>query len=183
MGICGILQRHFNIIKENIYATWVELVYKIICDNGHQAPAVRDLFWQSRLCTNPSGKIPMPNSPSFSNICTRYARWGIPLIGALAKSKGGLIIEGGISSSEYGTCHAIAEALHIWKYPQCNCIPYLNIPTVYMHTLFGNTHSVIAYLIQTIWFGYILKPITWARDWYTTVVRVAYLITNNWALW
>ena len=30
-----------------------------------------------------SGKIPMPNPPPFSNICPRYARWGIPLIGAL----------------------------------------------------------------------------------------------------
>ena len=28
-----------------------------------------------------SGKIPMPNPPPFSNICPRYARWGIPFIG------------------------------------------------------------------------------------------------------
>ena len=27
----------------------------------------------------------MPNSPSFSNICPRYARWGIPLIGAFKR--------------------------------------------------------------------------------------------------
>ena len=38
---------------------------------------------QCSLSTNHSGKIPKTN-PSFSNIWPRYARWGIPFLGALA---------------------------------------------------------------------------------------------------
>ena len=48
----------FNTTKGNIYAIWVD----------------------SQLSTNPSGKIPTTNPPPFSNICPRYARWGVPLI-------------------------------------------------------------------------------------------------------
>jgi len=36
------------------------------------------LVRQSWLSTNPSGKIPTSNPPTFSNICPRYPRWGIP---------------------------------------------------------------------------------------------------------
>ena len=55
LGICGIHKpRTLDIMKENLSE-----------------------LGQSRLRTNPSGKISMANPPPFSNICPRYARWGI----------------------------------------------------------------------------------------------------------
>ena len=37
-------------------------------------------MWQSWPSTHPSGKIPTANSPPFSNICPRFAKWDVPFI-------------------------------------------------------------------------------------------------------
>ena len=69
--LCTVCDREIWVSAEFTKNFWRHFQHNeredILCNVGQ--------FW---LTTNPSGKI---STPPFSNICPRYARWGIPLIG------------------------------------------------------------------------------------------------------
>ena len=66
---------------------WVSGIHKELSEGilTQRKRILYAILGQSRLSTNRLWKIPMTNPPPFSNICTGYPRWAIPLTGALVQ--------------------------------------------------------------------------------------------------